>query len=158
MFRIIGGDGREYGPVTADQLRQWLTEGRLNGETPARREADAGWLTLRQLPELASFFQAPPPLPSTPPPPLDSSLGKIIPYRNGPALAAYYCGIFALIPLLGLVLGIVAYGFGLVGLRNARRQPAVGGKVHAWVGIVLGGLCFLGNVLLLLLPAFLVRR
>ena len=24
MFTIIGGDGREYGPVSADQIRNWI--------------------------------------------------------------------------------------------------------------------------------------
>ena len=33
MYKIIGGDQKEYGPVTADQLRAWITEGRVNGLT-----------------------------------------------------------------------------------------------------------------------------
>ena len=28
MFNIIGADGKQYGPVTADQVRQWVREGR----------------------------------------------------------------------------------------------------------------------------------
>jgi len=32
MYKIIGADGREYGPITADQLRQWIREG-----APTRR-------------------------------------------------------------------------------------------------------------------------
>ena len=35
--------------------------------------------------------------------------GGIIPYKNGPALMAYYLGIFSLIPCLGLVLAIPAF-------------------------------------------------
>ena len=30
MYKIIGADKKEYGPITADQLRQWLAEGRVN--------------------------------------------------------------------------------------------------------------------------------
>src|SRR5690348_6662469 len=26
LYRIIGGDGKEYGPISSDQLRQWLAE------------------------------------------------------------------------------------------------------------------------------------
>ncbi|MCZ7636450.1 MAG: DUF4339 domain-containing protein [Verrucomicrobia bacterium] len=33
MFKMIGGDGREYGPVTADQLREWILDHRANGQT-----------------------------------------------------------------------------------------------------------------------------
>ena len=29
-YTIIGGDQKEYGPVTGDDLRQWMAEGRLN--------------------------------------------------------------------------------------------------------------------------------
>src|ERR1035437_3047869 len=34
MYKIIGVDGREYGPATAGQLRQWIAEGRANAQTP----------------------------------------------------------------------------------------------------------------------------
>jgi hypothetical protein len=66
-------------------------------------------------------------------------LGGLIP-RNGKALVAYYCGIFALIPLLGAILGPVAVVFGILGIKAANREPYRKGKVHAWVGIVCGGL------------------
>jgi hypothetical protein len=29
IYKIIGQDGKEYGPVTAEQLRQWIAEGRV---------------------------------------------------------------------------------------------------------------------------------
>jgi hypothetical protein len=37
MFIIIGGDGREYGPATVEQIRAWIAAGRANLETPAKR-------------------------------------------------------------------------------------------------------------------------
>ena len=43
--------------------------------------------------------------------------GGLIPYKNGMALASYYCGVFGLIPALGLVLGILAVIFGIVGFE-----------------------------------------
>ena len=30
MYRIQGGDQKEYGPITADQVRQWIADKRLN--------------------------------------------------------------------------------------------------------------------------------
>src|SRR5256884_2188133 len=36
MYKIIGADQKEYGPITADQVRQWMAEGRANGQTQAR--------------------------------------------------------------------------------------------------------------------------
>ncbi len=66
--------------------------------------------------------------------------GGIIPYKNPPALTAYYCAIFSLVPFLGIVLGIPAVILGVVGLRKRKANPVISGAVHAWIGIVLGGL------------------
>ena len=66
--------------------------------------------------------------------------GGIVPYKNLPALLGYYCGVFSLIPLLGLPLGIAAIPLGITGLRKQRSQPAVRGRVHAWVAVILGAL------------------
>ena len=75
----------------------------------------------------------------------ENPTGGLIPYENGMALAAYYCGVFGLIPALGLILGPLALIFGIVGLRNKSRNPERGGTAHAIVGIVLGTLATLGN-------------
>ena len=63
MFKIIGSDGKEYGPVSADQLRQWLTEGRVNAQTQIQPEGSTGWLPLSAFPEFAASFPAPAPAP-----------------------------------------------------------------------------------------------
>ena len=61
-----------------------------------------------------------------------------IPYRNPKALAAYYCGFFALIPGIGFVLGPLAIGLGILGVRYASANPNAKGAAHAITGIVLG--------------------
>jgi len=61
MYHIIGADGKDYGPVSAEQLRQWRREGRVNAQTLARRTDAADWTPVAQFPELA------PPLPGRPP-------------------------------------------------------------------------------------------
>jgi len=66
----------------------------------------------------------------------------IIPYRNGYALAAYYVGCFSCIPFL-FPFGALAIYLGLRGLELAREEPEVKGKIHAWLGIVCGGVFFL---------------
>ncbi len=47
----------------------------------------------------------------------------IVPYRNGMALASYYCGIFGLIPFLGLLLGPIAFILGIRCIRKTTRTP-----------------------------------
>jgi hypothetical protein len=66
--------------------------------------------------------------------------GGVVPYKNGLALAAYYCGVF------GLIFCIIPLGFlgflpivlGIFGLRYAKQHPEARGQVHAIIGIVLG--------------------
>ncbi|MCS6977208.1 MAG: hypothetical protein NZM31_09410 [Gemmatales bacterium] len=75
----------------------------------------------------------------------DGGISKLIPYKNTSALTAYYCGVFSLIPCLGLILGPLAMYFGYSGLNYANQNPQAQGKVHAIVGLVLGGLTALAN-------------
>ena len=52
MYKIIGADGREYGPVSAVVLKQWIAEGRANAYTRVRPEGATDWKKLSELPEL----------------------------------------------------------------------------------------------------------
>jgi hypothetical protein len=77
---------------------------------------------------------------ATPPPAVqadDNTMGGLIPYKNSPALIAYYLGVFSIIPCF--FLGIAAFILGLRGLRQAKLHPEVKGKAHAWTGILVGG-------------------
>jgi hypothetical protein len=65
MYRILGSDGNEYGPVSAEQLRQWIAEKRVNGETRVQGD-DGVWRFLREVTELVVLLH-PPFLPSSPP-------------------------------------------------------------------------------------------
>ena len=56
MYKIIGADKHEYGPVTTEQLRQWIAEGRANSQTEVQPEGSTEWTTLGQLPEFAGAF------------------------------------------------------------------------------------------------------
>jgi hypothetical protein len=77
-------------------------------------------------------------------------MGGLIP-RNTRALVAYYSGIFSLIPCFALVLGPVAFIAGIRGLVFASKHPEAKGKIHAWIGIIIGGICFLINFLFFIL-------
>ena len=96
--------------------------------------------------------------PSTPPVAVvsDETLGGLIPSKNGPALVAYYLGLFALVPFVGLLLGIPALVLGMKGLKKVRGAPEVKGKIHAGVGIITGGVFSLVN--LLLIASFFISR
>ena len=61
MFIIIGGDSREYGPATTEQVRTWLSAGRANLDTKAKALGSDEW---RRLGDFAEFAgpAVPPPL------------------------------------------------------------------------------------------------
>jgi len=68
MFKIIGGDSREYGPVTPEQICNWIAQNRANGETMVKAEGAADWQPLAQFPEFAAALAArvnPPSFPSS---------------------------------------------------------------------------------------------
>lgn len=71
---------------------------------------------------------------------------SLIPYKNPMGLMAYYAGVFALIPCVGLVLGPAAFILGILGVRYANKFPTAGGKGHAIAGIVLGTIVVLGSL------------
>ncbi len=77
--------------------------------------------------------------------PSEEAVSTIIPYKNGLALAAYYCGVFSLIPCAGLLLGPAALILGILGMRYVKAHPTAKGTGHAIAGIIMGSLTTLGN-------------
>ena len=100
MYRIIGADGKEYGPITADQVRQWIEEGRANAQTRVLMEGTSEWKTLGELPE---FGGTPPPIapPGAAPPsaafpgmPPTSRAREMV---SGPAIGLMITGILGML-------------------------------------------------------------
>jgi hypothetical protein len=58
MYKIVGGDQKEYGPVSMEQLRQWATEGRVNAQTLVQGEGTTEWKPLGSLPEFVELLGA----------------------------------------------------------------------------------------------------
>jgi uncharacterized membrane protein len=61
MYKIIGADQKEYGPVAADQLRLWIGEGRVSAQTLVQLEGMTDWKPLAAFPEFADLLR---PIPS----------------------------------------------------------------------------------------------
>lgn len=64
MFTILGADGKEYGPVSASKIAEWIAGGRANFATQARRAGDLEWRTLGDFVEF-NPAATPPPLPES---------------------------------------------------------------------------------------------
>jgi len=61
MYKIIGADGKPYGPVNIDQMRRWIAENRVRPESLVQAEGSNDWKPCRDFPELAAEFKTPPP-------------------------------------------------------------------------------------------------
>ena len=129
MYKIIGGDGKEYGPVTLEQLRQWVREGRANGQTQAQPEGATDWKGLAALPEFADLFggaettPSAPPVPATPP-----AAGEVAAKDYVLDLGGCLSRGWALLKEnMGLFIGAcVVYGLILVALGLVGMIPIVG--------------------------------
>lgn len=58
---MIGGDGRQYGPVSVEQIKQWVAEGRATPQTLLRVEGGE-WKPLATFPEFVGVVTSPPPV------------------------------------------------------------------------------------------------
>jgi hypothetical protein len=76
MYTIIGGDGKEYGPISGGDLRKWISEERLNAQSLAKAESDAEFRPLAAFPEFADVFGIAGQVLSTPPPLSSAGIGS----------------------------------------------------------------------------------
>lgn len=147
MFKIIGADGKQYGPASIEQVRVWMAEGRVNAQTIAWREGGANWLPLGAFPEFAS--PAAPPLGAT----ATFPTGTVGPKRtNSMALAGF---VFAIISIVfgwcccfGIPFNLLGLIFSAVGLYQINGDPSQQGKSLAIAGIVISLLSMFFGVLI----------
>jgi hypothetical protein len=55
-YTIIGGDGKEYGFISPEDIRKWVAENRLNAQSLVKSEGDAEFRPLSTFPEFADVF------------------------------------------------------------------------------------------------------
>jgi hypothetical protein len=149
MYKIVGGDQREYGPVTSDQIREWISTGRANAQSLASFEG-APWKPLSSYPEFADALRTavPPPLtPGTVPGAMPGQPQALAGVRsNNVAISGLVCAVIGLccspLSLVGLVLSII-------GFLQIQKEPHTysTSKVVPIIGIVLGLLALVMNVI-----------
>ena len=55
-YKIIGGDHKQYGPISGEDVHKWIAEGRLNAQSLAQAQGDIEWKQLSAFPEFAGAF------------------------------------------------------------------------------------------------------
>jgi hypothetical protein len=143
MFKIRGVDGKDYGPVGADVVREWIQQRRANAQTLVQAGGAADWKPLGALPEFAGALAAAAPLPGAGAAPVPPSVPP--PKTSVLAIVALVLGILGLcsgglLSLVGLPLGIVAL------VQIGKSQGRLGGKALALAAVCVSG------ALLVLLP------
>lgn len=148
LYRMIGGDGREYGPVSAEQLRQWLAEGRVDRNT--RVMADDGqtaWLALSEVAEFADLFvvqQVVPPAPVIPPPGTVPPAYSVPPGATLPGSAVAGNSSMAVASLVMAILSLICCGLlaipAVICGHLARRDIAASNGTMTGGGMALAGL------------------
>ena len=144
MYKIIGADGREYGPITADQLRQWIAEGRANAQTRVLPEGAAEWQPLSAFPEFFAAAAGAAPPTSLMPAPAASGLALV----NGPAVGLMVVAILGF--LLQVTSLIVHLGFSAAAASQMPEQAwsqmfsGTMGIVTGVIGILASGLILFG--------------
>ena len=139
MYKIVGADGRQYGPVSGEQIRQWIAVGRVESRTPVFAEGAKDWTFIGLLPEFAACF------PTTPPPiaPAGQPRGS-----NSFATAGLVFGILSWVPFCcccdGFPFNLLGLIFSLIGLSQISRHPELyEGRGAAIAGLVLSAVSLL---------------
>jgi hypothetical protein len=142
MYKVVGNDRREYGPVSRESILEWIAQGRANAQTIARFE-DGAWkplatfdefkpaLGLAAAPPAATTSTAPGQPPQTPliqttyvnsgsePPPF-SGVASQRSTNTCSVLGIIFPIVCSCCCFIGPILGII---FSLIGLSQIRAHP-----------------------------------
>ena len=58
-YFLISTDGRHCGPLSPDDVRVWLADGRASRHSRARRDSETAWMPLREMPEFEEVTRPP---------------------------------------------------------------------------------------------------
>jgi len=148
MYKIVGSDGNQYGPVSLEQMRQWIAEGRVNAQTRVLANGAGDWRPAAEFLELG-FGSGPGAAPPT------SPTGRPERQQKGMAITSFVLGLLSLV-CLGLLAGVPAIICGHVAHSRARRTPGqYGAAGYALAGLIMGYVSLVMTLLLagMLLPA-----
>jgi hypothetical protein len=142
MYKILGADQKEYGPVTAEEVRQWIAQRRVHHNSLVQAQGTTTWQRLSLFPEFSAALaaSAPAPFAAAPSFPVEQRTNSMA--TSGlvmSCVALVCCGGCAPVAVLGIV-------FSIVGLTQANRDPAEVGKGMAIAGLVIGIISLLGTV------------
>jgi hypothetical protein len=148
-------NGRRYGPVSQEDLTQWLAEGRAGPADHVWTEGMAQWARAGDVPELAPPAANDLPAAPSAPPPVQQPLRA---HRGGIILALGIISIvaFCLVDVVCGIIGWVMANRDLEDMRAGRMDRSGesltnGGRICCIIGVILGCLGLCGGIAWLLL-------
>ncbi len=144
MYKIIGADGKEYGPISAEVLRQWIAEGRANAQSKVLPEGATEWKTLGELPE----FAAPSAPPGTPAPlsAMPTSAPAALNLVSGPAIGL----------IITAILGFLAQAASLIMRLVGSSMMAAQQNAPPWVAAMSGTIGVIAGIIGILMSALII--
>lgn len=135
MFKLLGTDKKEYGPVSADQIKSWIAQGRANARTQLQAAGSTEWKPLAEFPEFGAVLQHAGGAAVRPAVAMETQPAAAPPKTSGLAVTSLVLGCLGLLTcgitsLVGLVLGIIA----LVRINKSKGQ--LGGQGLALAGTI----------------------
>ncbi|HOX56093.1 MAG TPA: DUF4190 domain-containing protein [Candidatus Paceibacterota bacterium] len=142
MYKLLGSDQKEYGPVRADQVRAWIAQGRANARSKLQAAGSTKWKPLAEFAEFAEALKsAGAPARSSPPGRAPHRV-TAAPKANGMAVMSLVLGCLGILTcgltsLVGLVLGIIAL------VRIKKKNGQLGGRGLALAGTIVSAVFLL---------------
>jgi hypothetical protein len=166
-YTMIGTDGQQYGPVTLEQFKAWITEGRILPETKVMRSDTKSWLAAAQYAELGLIPDVPPPVPAAGPQPLNPSRPQTVPSQGnlllvrrsqsgarwffwiaGLSVVNFFAAAGNVMFVVGLAVGLLFPGVGtFLGAGTFALLGFFAWKGHTW-SFVVGMVLYAGDGLL----------
>jgi len=142
MYKILGADQKEYSPVSADQVRQWIADGRVTGWTQVKAEGSTEWKSLSEFHEFDAALPAKGAAPGPTPPAVPGSMPPAFPSNRPPssglAVASFVMGALSIVGC-SIFTGIPAIIAGQIAHSRSRKSPQeFGGRRMAVAGMVMG--------------------
>jgi hypothetical protein len=135
MYKIIGTDGKIYGPATDGQIRRWIAERRVENRTPVFTDGAKDWTFLGLLPEFAVNFGG---LPTISPANPNLSTAGQLPKTNSCATAGLVFGILSWVCCCGFPFSLAGLVLSLVALSQINADPQTqSGRGLAIAGLIL---------------------
>lgn len=118
MYKIIGADQKEYGPLSIDQMREYIAQGRVIATTNVLAEGSDAWQPLSSYPELAAML---PPVGNVPPSVYGTQDGRPLKSKLVAGLLGIFlgwCGVhrfylgYTTIGVFQIVVTLCTFGYG----------------------------------------------